>query len=148
MIPLFDEEGYLPSGIYEASLTKFEAHFSTNLVRKNIFQGFLRLIADLKKVGCGTVFVDGSYVTRKEYPKDIDVCWDDRGLDLNLVIAALPILWDLQHPRDRQQRQYRADVFPAFVTENGSKKMFLDFFQQIKGEEHKQKGIIKININD
>lgn len=146
MIPTFDADGFLPIGIHQATLSEFEQRFSTNTVRRRIFNGFLTLINDLKGIGCKNVFIDGSFVTTKEHPKDIDVCWDDRGADYDLVEQLLPILWDLQFPRKSQQLRYCADVFPAFLEEGGSGKLFLDFFQQIKGEENRQKGIIQITI--
>ncbi|WP_316801426.1 DUF6932 family protein [Pedobacter frigidisoli] len=146
MIPDFTEEGFLPPGIHLSTIEKFQERFATNMVRKQIFAGLLRLMADLKRVDCKNIFVDGSFVTKKEHPNDIDVCWDDRGMDYDKVEAGLPILWDLTPPRKKQQTVYRADVFPAFIEERGSGKFFIDFFQQVKGEEHLKKGIIQLPI--
>ena len=146
MIPNFDNTGYLPEGIYDATIAEYEQRFVYNVVRKEIHAGLLRLLKELKTIGCKSVFIDGNFVTLKEHPKDVDVCWDNRGVDLAEAEKKLPILWDMTHPRLAQQTLFRADVFPAFALEVGSKKMFLDFFQQIKHEEHIKKGIIKIDI--
>lgn len=146
LIPKFDDNGYLPEGIYDALLIEYEQCFVYNVVRREIHAGLLRLIKELKTIGCKSVFIDGSFVTAKEHPNDVDVCWDDRGLDYEDVEKKMPILWDLDPPRTNQQLLYRADIFPAFIIEGGSKKMFIDFFQQIKHEEHRNKGIIKIDI--
>jgi len=106
----------------------------------------MKLIDDLKTIGCPAVFIDGSFVTDKILPNDVDVCWDDRGVDYDDVELKLPILSDLAPPRKRQQLLYNADVFPAFIDESGSKKRFIDFFQQTKDDENVKKGIIKIEI--
>jgi hypothetical protein len=146
MVPVFNKDGALPPGEHEVSLAEFEDAFVYNDRRREIFTGFLKLINDLRSINCRLVYVDGSYVTDKEEPGDIDVCWhEDEFIDWDRVGRELQILLDLDYPRDWQQLVYNADVFPANVLENDSKKLFKDFFQQHK-ETGNPKGIIKIKI--
>lgn len=144
MIPPFTIEGYLPPGIHLTTIEEIETMFATNMKRKQIFQKLLILIADLKSIGCNVAYVDGSFVTTKERPKDVDVCWELID-DLSYISYAkhnMPILWQFGTP---QQNKYMADIFPANLIEAGSKKKFLDFFQVIKFTKT-PKGILKIEL--
>ena len=121
--------------------------------REKIFEGFIKLLKDLREINCSHVYVDGSFVTSKPHPNDIDVCWHleedppERQKQLQLLKEKHPILFYLQDPRSRMQiqQQYYADVFPANITEGASGLRFKDFFQKekISGE---QKGIIVIHL--
>jgi hypothetical protein len=144
MIPDFDDEGNLPPGIHYATLAEVEERFSYNLPRKEHFAHLKLLITDLISIGCKTIYIDGSFVTRKSLPKDMDICWENRGVDLNNAKNCMPILWDLYFPREKQQKKYHADIFPASCVERSSTLLFLDFFQ--KDKTGNVKGIIKLDI--
>jgi len=146
MVLEFNNDGALPEGIHEMGLEDFKKQFVYNNRREQIFKGFLKLIKDLRAINCKTVFVDGSFVTLKELPGDIDVCWDDDDeINLDLLDSDYQIFFDMDPPRDAQQSRYHADVFPANTYEGGSGMMFKDFFQQHK-DTGNAKGIIKIDI--
>ncbi|MBY0479039.1 MAG: hypothetical protein K2Q24_15430 [Chitinophagaceae bacterium] len=145
MIPDFTREGLLPPGIHQATLLEFEKRFVNNVWRKDLFGYLMKLIADLRSIGCKALYIDGSFTTNKRLPKDFDVCWEDLGLDYNEVQRRMPILFDLAPPRTKQQLLYRSDIFPAHYMEHGSKKYFIDFFQEDK-YTRLPKGIIKLDI--
>lgn len=146
MVPDFNDEGVLPEGEYDMSIGEFKAKFVYNNVRAAIFVGLLALIEDLRAIRCTTIYVDGSFVTDKDEPGDVDVCWEDTDdIDWDLLDAEYQILFDMEPPRDWQQYKYSADVFPANLPEGGSGKLFKDFFKTNK-ETDNPKGIIKINI--
>lgn len=86
----FNAEGTLPEGVYEMSMEEFMRQFVYNEKRQIIFKGFLTLISDLKAIKCKAVYVDGSFVTIKEQPGDVDVCWeDDEDIDWDLLDALI-----------------------------------------------------------
>ena len=145
MIPLFGKEGFLPPGIHVATLYEFENRFANTVWRKGLFEYLIKLINDLRLINCQAIYVDGSYVTTKRVPSDLDICWDDSGMNYDYVEMKLPILFDLDYPRTNQQLIYRSDIFPAYLYEANSKKYFIDFFQQDKNTGL-PKGIIKIEI--
>ena len=145
MIPEFTAEGLLPAGIHQAALIEFEKRFANNIWRKELFGYLVKLIEDLRNIGCKALYINGSYTTNKRLPKDFDVCWEDLGLDYDEVRRKLPILFDLDPPRAKQQLIYKADIFPAHFVEFGSKMYFIDFFQEDK-YTRLPKGIIKIEI--
>jgi len=146
MVLGFNNEGALPEGVHELSLEDFKLMFVYNNRRTQIFEGFLVLLKDLRAINCRVVYVDGSFVTSKEQPGDIDVCWeDDEEINWDLLDSNYPIFFDMNPPREAQQRRYHADVFPGSFYVGRSGILFKDFFQQHK-ETGNKKGIIKINI--
>lgn len=77
MIPDFDENGNLPSGIINSSLQNFEDNFITNFndssTRPEIFKGYLRYCDKLLPLNIATKqWINGSFTTKKVNPNDID----------------------------------------------------------------------------
>ncbi len=144
MIPNFQGD-LLPIGEHETTLEEFEKKFVYNPKRQELFRGLKKLIDDLKVIGCKAIWIDGSFVTKKQLPKDIDICWDNAGIDFGFVKEIMPILMNDSPARLAQQNIYKADIFPAHIPEVSSKKFFKDFFQ-IDKNTGQQKGIIKINL--
>jgi len=139
MIPNFDRNGNLPPGQYLATLEEFEEKFVYGMKRKDLFEGIKRLIDDLRKIGCKTLFIDGSYTTQKLFPSDFDACWDDTGVDHVKAKAIVPELYN----RGLRKLRYKGDVFQAYVLATPV-KLYIDFFQSDKDDN--PKGIIKINL--
>ena len=94
MIPEFEKEGYLPPGIHLTTIDEFEKRFAYTIWRKDLFSCLVRLIADLKRIGCIAIYVDGSFVTNKRIPGDIDVCWNNKEIDVDKAKSILPALAD------------------------------------------------------
>lgn len=146
MIPAFTKDGYLPPGIHLADLHEFEQSFAYTIKRKKFFGNLLRLMNDLKAIGCTSIYVDGSFTTTKKNPGDMDICWEDSGIDYALAEIAMPILFDFDNAREKQQKEYNADIFPAHFIESGSGVFFIDFFQKVKYTDT-PKGIIQLIIH-
>lgn len=85
-IPEFDENGNLPFGIYSVDFDEFENKFSKGLSeRRNIIMGYYK--KHLKEIlGCNYVlehWIDGSFVTLKENPGDIDILTELDGVQVD-----------------------------------------------------------------
>lgn len=146
MIPQLDDNGKLPPGKHTATLKEVEDMFVYNSKRKEIFEGLNKLITLLRSISCGTIYLDGSFVTSKPRPGDIDVCWQEgTGTDYDYEYKNAPILQPTASNRKYHKDVFKADIFPANIREQGSKKYFLDFFQTDKDTGEK-KGIIKIDL--
>jgi hypothetical protein len=147
MIPEFNHNGNLPNGIHLTTIEEIEERFGYNLKRKKLITGLKKLINDFKeKTDCTQLFIDGSFVTNKLLPNDIDVCWASDGeLDYETIEIKMPILFDFQNGRRNQQNEYSCDIFPAYLIEQGSQKLFIDFFQ-IDKITNERKGILQINL--
>jgi predicted nucleotidyltransferase len=148
MIPDFvDIEHFtvLPKGIHECTMNELKERFAISIRRRELMFGLEKLIEDLKKIYCTKVYIDGSFVTNKARPSDIDVLWDVAGAsldDLEQLQNRMPLL---KASREEQHAMYGCDIFPARFTELGSGLLFIDFFQQIK-YTNLPKGILKINV--
>ncbi len=145
MIPQFEKEGYLPPGFHLTTIDEFEKRFAYTVWRKKLFDNLIKLIKDLKATGCKEIYIDGSFTTTKIIPGDMDICWEDTGLDYNKVKAIMPILFDFANKRQNQQLMYNADIFPAHSPATHTGILYINFFQTDKLTGN-QKGIIKIII--
>jgi hypothetical protein len=141
----YNEHGNLVPGFYDMSLEKVGSIFCFNRHRAWLFEGVKLAIEDLKKIDCKTVYLDGSYVTKIELPKDFDMCWDDTGLDLVKVSKICPPLFDCGWKMKKMKARYRGDVAPANSIADMDKGInFLGFFTEDK--QGRDKGIIRISI--
>jgi hypothetical protein len=93
MLPDFDQKtGQLPPGIHQATWDEFVTRFGTNVRRRKLIDGLKLALDSLKHAGCKTAYVDGSFVTSKERPRDFDGCWDANGVDGDLLDPELLVL--------------------------------------------------------
>ncbi|HKY03257.1 MAG TPA: hypothetical protein VJQ56_00105 [Blastocatellia bacterium] len=144
MIPEFDEQGLLPEGIHSATWEEVITHFGGNERRRQLLSGLSEALGLLKSAGCRRVYIDGSFVTSKERPNDIDVCWDIDGVDAD---ALDPVFFEFGNGRAAQKARFGAEFFPAQVPEGITGKVFLDFFQ-VDRETGEAKGIIELFLDD
>ncbi len=89
MIPAL-VDGRLPAGEWTAAWTEVEESFGTSSWRLHLLKGCRRgALLALKAVGCHRAWIDGSFVTGKLHPGDIDGCYDPVGVDRALLHPAL-----------------------------------------------------------
>jgi hypothetical protein len=145
MIPdLVDINGIwkvLPPGVHDATLQDVEQRFAFNSKRRQLFQGFKKGVDCLRKAGCRTVFLDGSFVTDKPTPGDFDACWEPSGVDARKLD---PVLLDFSAGRRRQKATYGGEFFPSSANVDGL-RTFVEFFQTDR-HTGKEKGIIRIRL--
>ncbi|GAA4171900.1 DUF6932 family protein [Sphingobacterium ginsenosidimutans] len=147
---VFNEEtGLLVPGEHKLTIEEFEKIFVYNDKRQQIYNGFRKLMTVFREIGCSHLYADGSFVTKKPYPGDIDVCWHMHD-DIGPKIAQLTKLKAICSPifeLDRKfiKDEFCADVFPANQMEGGSGIMFKDFFQKDK-HTNESKGIVIIEL--
>lgn len=142
MIPSFDERGNLPAGIHKASWAQLEARFGDTPRRKLLLRGLREALQSLRQAGCGTAYLDGSFVTTKSDPNDFDACWEAVGVDSN---ALDPVLLDFSEYRKAQKMRFGGELFPAGMVADLKGTPFLDFFQGDRVADH-TKGIVEIDL--
>jgi hypothetical protein len=143
MVPDLNEDGLLPPGVYLATLKEIGERFGrANAVRKGLFRGLTRALQNLREAGVERVYIDGSFVTGKQLPNDVDGCWDAEGLiDLGNLD---PVFLDFSDHRRQMKERYGVDFFPASSVEGESREAFLDFFQVDR--DGRSKGILVIDL--
>lgn len=73
MIPPFNEDGYLPPGIYRATLEEIATRFGQESELRQAQMESLRWLIDLaRRAGIQRIVVNGSFVTDKLEPNDVD----------------------------------------------------------------------------
>jgi hypothetical protein len=142
MIPEWLSNGDLPPGVHFAKLGEIEDRLNFNPQRERLLAGFRQACGELRKAGCRLVYLDGSFVTRKEHPRDFDACWDVQNVDDDKLD---PVFWDFSQGRAAQKQRFLGELFPAQLPEGATGRAFVDFFQvnQSSGE---RKGILAIRL--
>ncbi len=141
----FNSDGLLPEGIHECSIDQIEesfGRFTTSDRRPMLFSNLKIYWNELRKTNfIDHMIVNGSFVTDKKEPGDIDLIvvikkgwqinenWNP--YDFNLVSAK------------RIKQIYKLD---AMITWVGSKNydIYIEGFRQVTGQPHLRKGIIRL----
>jgi len=137
MIPKCNNDGYLPKGIYKATLKQIEKRFGrSNKRRKKLFQN-LRALVNLSrkhKKGIERFLLNGSFVTSKKLPDDLDCilifndCFDMNSPDIEKLYHA--------------KKLFNAHLF-IFMKENAEQyKKLIAFFGYDR--ERKPKGYLEV----
>ena len=82
----FNDEGCLPQEIYELTLDEVENGFvqENSQRRQEIFEHYKIHLKDIEETGCClNHWIDGSFVTLKENPNDIDTLTEFDGLEVD-----------------------------------------------------------------
>lgn len=133
----------LPQGIHRGNWDEFSQRFGDTSHRRKLLKGLKTAARALKSAGCKRIFINGSFVTSKEYPNDFDALWDMDGVDPGKLD---PVFLNFSERRAAQKQKYFGEFFPTQMVEGGTGRLFWDFFQ-IDKEAGKPKGIIEINLD-
>lgn len=145
-IPDFNDDGLLPSGRHQCTLDEAKDRFAHNDARIIIWENLGIALAEMASAGLtGTLFLDGSYVTDKAIPGDIEVVLDVRGE--TDVKQGLALLFYHSH-HHRLDSTNKVDWYPALPGNND----FVSFFEYIgdktaakkKLQAKDLKGILKV----
>ena len=130
MLPAFDERGNLPPGLHRAGWAEFVWRFGCTEHRRALIAGMVRALGNLRRAGCSTVYIDGHLAAAKQHPGDYDGCWDETGVNWNLLD---PVLCNLGDKRKAQKAKYRGELFPAGYPAQPGGETFKRFFQADRG---------------
>ncbi|NEO11336.1 MAG: hypothetical protein F6J98_01120 [Moorea sp. SIO4G2] len=131
-IPGFDEKGNLPPGIHWTTWLEFQERFGTNVTRLRQIEGLKKAMEQLKAAGCRTIYINGSFVTSKPRP-----------VDVNYLLTHAPRLLN-PIDRDAQKAIYKGEIFPSEQPVGIYEMNSLEFFQ--KDRNKNAKGIIAIDL--
>ena len=141
-IPDFRDDGYLPEGLHIATLAEVTFRFgSTNRQRKRLVLRLRRWVELATAIRAVRLFVDGSVVTAKTVPNDVDaVVWlpndfrqrleqdDDAAVELETMLLT------------RQPQE-------IFAAEDESDwKDWLEFFTRTREEDGRRKGVVEVRL--
>jgi hypothetical protein len=136
----FNSKGYLHETI---SLTyeEFVQHFGTNQQRMEQIQNSLPYFRIFHSCGCRIVYVDGSFVSKKKYPEDIDICFDITGIQEEKIIRVFPKFLDVNE-RGRIRRDQKCHIF-TFTQEDTELFDLLNI-----DRDDNSKGLVILDLNE
>lgn len=132
----------MPPGIHWAIWDEVAATFGSNPWRRRLLDGLELAIDSLRRAGCRTVYIDGSFATSKEVPNDFDACWEEAGVEPELLDL---VLLEFDAGRAAQKARYLGELFPASLGATVEGMSFLEFFQTDR-ETGGSKGIIAVDL--
>ncbi|HZH44275.1 MAG TPA: hypothetical protein VEY50_09360 [Lysobacter sp.] len=111
-IPPFSDHGLLPAGVWDCKLEEAGSALCWNQHRQHLWKNFERFLAEKinGQLPKGTpLWIDGSFVRRKEFPDDIDVVIDLTSLvdDLAAIRKAL----EIRIAHEAIKKSYRVDAW-------------------------------------
>lgn len=143
MIPEFDENGNLPPGVHFCEWEDFKERFGTTERRLYLIQGLQMAMEQLKAAGCRTIYINGSFVTIKNNPRDFDACWDSEEVDINYLRINAPRLLN-RFDTQAQKSKYKGELFRSDEPIGDNALNSFEFFQ--RDREQNRKGIIAIDL--
>lgn len=138
-IPALNEHGLLPAGVHDCTVEEVQASFGWNEHRRQLTEGFTQFLRDEIHDEFGSpVYADGSFVTDKERPNDIDVVLDlHHGSDAENWRG----LMFMQKHQARIREQYGVDFWINFPRPSPQANDFVAFFQYAGHKTAKFKGL-------
>ncbi len=132
--------GELPPGEHQASLDEVETVYGSSTDRRKLLMRGLRDAAsNFELSNVRALWINGSFVTDKEEPNDVDGCWEyTPSVD---VTKLDPVFLG---PREEMKNKYGLDFFIANIIEAGSGLPFPKFFQVNRDGD--PKGIIVVKL--
>jgi hypothetical protein len=145
VIPPFTGNGCLPEGIYDCTIDEAAERFGGfqgRSQRPHLWDMFIELMreADACKL-VDAVLVDGSFVTAKADPNDIDlvlVVSTNHDFSADFQPSEYNVL-----SRRRVNRRFGFDLLVARA-DSEEYRRYVAFFQQVRLEPGRKKGILRI----
>jgi hypothetical protein len=113
MIPPFNDQGYLPSGVHPATLQEGAERFGEGPELRRVEMESVRWLVELaRRAGVQRLILNGSFVTDRLEPNDVDC--------VLLVGAEYPVDWAADDELEAglpflDVKRVRADQFELFV---------------------------------
>ncbi len=143
-IPDFMQNGALPPGVHTATLEEVEERFAGpgSSYRRRERMRDLKLVVDqLLDLGVSHIWIDGSFVTSKPRPQDVDVVCrpttDPRGWPNLFRPGAERLL--------KQRHHVQLFRHPKVVTDRGYPQAIEEFFQMDRDD--RPKGIVLLDFS-
>lgn len=142
-IPNFDTNGVLPYGIYSAKLDDIRERFCSygNIeLREKLFKTFEKYLKEILKHKVELeVYVDGSFVTDKSEPGDIDIL-------LFYDVEYYTSNWGTLLNDDYIKIHYKGVQVLSASLYSDSKDMTLDFAHDCEERPDVRKGLVRVEL--
>jgi hypothetical protein len=133
MIPELNDDGYLPAGVHRATLEEVAARFARETELRRVQMESLAWLVDLaRRAGASRLVVNGSFVTDRPEPNDVDC-----------VLLAGP-----SFPRDAEAEQELLDGLPFIELKVVEDQEFVVLVEQLFATDRREvpKGMIEVAL--
>ena len=145
MIPAFNEHGLLPAGLHDCTVEEVRQRFGVFAGTDHRVHLFARLQSFINEARASglvvSLLLNGSYVTAKPDPNDIDlvvVVSGEHDLSADMLPAQYKVV-----SKKRVKKRFGFDI--VAVREGGSEYAdAVAFFQQVRGQPGRKKGLLRI----
>ena len=142
MIPDFRADGYLPEGLHKATDAEITFRFgAATRQRRRLILRFRRWIELARSIQARRLCVDGSFVTAKESPQDVDaVIWlpDDFSTQVSRGHSAAIEVEMLLLTRSPEE------IFAA--EDRRDWEEWLEFFSRTREVDGRRKGLVEVEL--
>jgi hypothetical protein len=145
MALIYQPNGNLPAGILLLSIDQLKIDLGFNKRRRELIEGLLIAIKDLKACNCAKLYIDGSFASNCDQPEDYDACYDPIDINWEKLFKDYPVFFDFSNKRANQKSKYRGEFFSATALASPPRDLYIDFFQKDKND-NSPKGIIQLNL--
>ena len=142
MIPNFRDDGYLPEGLHLATEAEITFRFGTATTQRRRLTLRLRRWIELARgIAANRMFVDGSFVTTKSDPDDVDaVVWlgddfMDRVSRGDIVAVELETMLLTRRPEEIFAAEDRRDWDD-----------WVEFFSRTREADGRRKGLVEVEL--
>lgn len=145
-IPEFNDAGMLPDGVWDCSLGEVAVRFVSSVEREELWGNFQQFLDYYReKNGPNVLWLDGSFVTARRAPRDVDVVAD--CIDASAEQTQCAVLLFIE--RSALKQRFCVDFWvkhPSFPND------LTQFFQYVRPDAASQlqssrsKGILRIML--
>jgi hypothetical protein len=146
-IPSLDSHGFLPVGIYTASLDEIRARFGSfqgSDRRPRLFERLAELVDAMRRSSLFEfLLIDGSFVTAKAAPNDIDlvaVLRPGHDFERELSVSEYALI-----SRRILTRRFHFDVV-IVETESALYNYYVEFFSRVREAQGLRKGLLQVDL--
>ena len=142
MIPDFREDGYLPEGLHVATEAEMIFRFGSETARRKRLVLRLRRWIELSRaVSAVRLFVDGSFVTSKPSPNDVDaVVWLPQDFTEQVSAgSASAIELETMLLTRRPEEIFAAEDLRDWED-------WLEFFSRTRESDGRRKGVVEVKL--
>jgi hypothetical protein len=144
-IPELNSDGHLPPGIFDCALADIKSRFGAFQIsdrRPRLFARLEELFTAMKASSLlDALIIDGSFVTGKPVPNDIDiiaVLRSGQNLERDLPMSEYALL-----SRNLLRRRFGFDVIVA-EQDSSLYRAYVDFFSRVREAPELRKGLLRL----
>ena len=135
-IPKFDKHGLLPQGVHDCTLMEIGNLLAGNSHRQDLFENLIHCIRnEIRPLFNEPIYINGSFVTDKEHPDDIDIILELRNTSDARKWQGLEFM---KNHQSRLLREYQIDFWINLPSLGND---FAAFFQYIGVKTARFKGL-------